>query len=1262
MLDFVQVKTSTKVSRRGGLEESVIFVYPEFRVCQSEDLMVRGGAFYAVWDEENGTWCKDAGRVVDIVDKMLYEKRDEFPDDVSVTVKSLRNYSSQKWDEFLRYCRAMPDNFHELDSTVVFSNDAVQKSDYSSHRLNYALKPGKMEAYEELVSTLYEPIERRKIEWAIGSVISGESKKIQKFLVLYGSAGSGKSTILNIVQMLFDGYYNVFDAKALASANDSFALEMFKDNPLVSIQHDGDLSRIEDNTRLNSIVSHEEMVVNEKRKSRYSAYFHTFLFMGTNKPVKITDSRSGITRRLIDVRPSGNTVPFDRYQVLMAQIGFELGAIASHCLKVYLDLGGMDAYNSYRPYEMMGATNDFYNFMEDHYDIFSEEGGTTLTQAWALYKRWVEEAAVKYPMSKRALKEELKGYFKEFRERTTLADRSSVRNVYTNFLTDKFAGGASREDIRDKPEQGGGRFLLDIQPRKSNLDKLLADMPAQLANSDGTPALKWSSVTTKLKDIDTSELHYVKLPPNHIVIDFDLKDENGEKSLERNLRAASKWPTTYAELSKSGKGVHLHYTYSGDVKELASVYSEGIEIKRQVGNSALRRKLTRCTDSPVETISSGLPLKKGGKKVIDFEGLKNEKQLRVLIEKNLRKEVHPATKPSIDFIYKILCDAYSSGMSYDVSDMRTKIMSFANNSTHNALYCMKMVSKMPFHSEEPSDPVSWGENELIFFDVEVFPNLFVIVWKREGDSKPVQMINPTPTDVEILLKYKLVGFNNRRYDNHILYGRVLGFTNKQLYAMSKNIVSGGNSGTLRQAYGISYADVYDFASKKQSLKKWEIELGIHHQELGLPWDDPVAEDLWPKVAEYCVNDVIATEAVFNARHEDFMARSLLADISGLRINDTTRQHATRIIFGNDKTPQDKFVYTDLSEMFPGYEYSAGVSTYRGEEVGEGGYVYSEPGMYSNVALLDIRSMHPHSLIALNLFGDEYTQRFKELLDARVAIKQKDYDKASKLLGGKLKPYLSDVSESDKLAYALKIIINSVYGYTAARFDCEFKDPRNVDNIVAKRGALFMVDLKHAIQERGYSVCHIKTDSVKIPEATPEIIEFVKEFGEKYGYFFEHEATYSKLCLVNDAVYICKDLSGEWHATGTQFAVPYVFKTLFSHEDLCFDDFCETKAVRDDSALYLDMNESNEEEHSYRFVGRAGSFCPILPGRGGGLLMRFKDGKYYAAAGTKGFRWLEAETVQKMGKEDDIDSSYYDKLADEAVKTISKYGDFSEFVK
>ena len=49
-------------------------------------------------------------------------------------------------------------------------------------------------------------------------------------------------------------------------------------------------------------------------------------------------------------------------------------------------------------------------------------------------------------------------------------------------------------------------------------------------------------------------------------------------------------------------------------------------------------------------------------------------------------------------------------------------------------------------------------------------------------------------------------------------------------------------------------------------------------------------------------------------------------------------------------------------------------------------------------------------------------------------------------------------------------------------------------------------------------------------------------------------------------------------------------------------------------------------------------------------MREKDGKYYAATGSKGYRWLESEMVRELSKEDSIDRSYYDKLVDDAVKT------------
>lgn len=360
--------------------------------------------------------------------------------------------------------------------------------------------------------------------------------------------------------------------------------------------------------------------------------------------------------------------------------------------------------------------------------------------------------------------------------------------------------------------------------------------------------------------------------------------------------------------------------------------------------------------------------------------------------------------------------------------------------------------------------------------------------------------------------------------------------------------------------------------------------------------------------------------------------------------------------------------TKYINAFPGYEFKVGKDNkphnmYKGIDVGFGGYVYAEPGMYGDVALLDVGNMHGKSIIALNKFGP-YTKNFIELREARMAIKAGDYDKAKKMLDGKLESYLNNPEEADKLQQALKLILNSTYGIAAATFDNPLRDNRDKNNIIALRGALFMVDLMQAVQEKGFTVAHIKTDSIKIPDATQEIIKFVMDFGKKYGYEFEHEATYEKMCLVNDAVYIAKfkdgKNAGKWTATGAEFAQSYVFKTLFSKEDITFDDLCETKSVN--SSLYLDMNEDlKEDEHNYMFIGKVGRFCPIYPGCGGGILLREKDGKYYAATGTKGYRWLESEMVKNLKKEKDIDISYYDKMVEDAIKHISDFGDFEWFV-
>lgn len=1319
MLDFMTVSTSK------SNKSSTVEVFPKFIMKKSKDLMVRGKDFYAIWDEDRKIWSTDEDDVVRLVDNELRKYVNENADHLegSPVIKFMWDGDSGSIDKFHKYCqKQMRDSFTMLDEELIFSNTELCRENYASKRLSYPLAEGDYSAWDKIIGTLYSEEERHKIEWCIGSIVSGDSKKLQKFMVLYGAAGTGKSTILNVVQMLFDGYYSTFDAKSLGSSNNQFALESFKSNPLVAIQHDGDLSRIEDNTRLNSLVSHEEMSVNEKFKGIYNTRFKCFLFMGTNRPVKITDGKSGLLRRLIDVHPTGNKIPGGEYKKLIDQIPFELGGIAWHCLQIYKE--DPEYYDTYIPKTMLGASNDFYNFVCDSFSVFKRENGTTLKAAWEMYKTYCDEAKVPFPFSKRNFKEELKNYFWDYDERIEKEDGSKLLSYYSNFRLDIFEddmNGGKGQKEEPKPDEN----WLELKEQESIFDSFYSNCFAQYASSAETPKKAWDEVTSKLSDLDTSKLHYVQLPDiHHIAIDFDIKDADGNKSLDLNMEAAKKFPPTYAELSKGGQGLHLQYIYTGDPNELSRIFDENIEVKVFTGKSSLRRRLSKCNNLPIAKISSGLPLKEA-KKMINFEGIKNEKYLRSVIKKHLNKEIMGNTKPSIDMIKKCLDEAYESGLGYDVSDMKNAIVAFAMTSNNQANTCLKIVGDMKFKSEEVNETVAGDEesDDIVFYDCEIFPNLFLICYKTAGEGRPViPLINPKPSDIEKLLRFKLADFNGRKYDRHMLYACMMGYTVEELYGLSQKLINSakGSSGIFfSEAYNLGYTDVYDFAAKKQSLKKWEIELGIGHKELGLPWDKPVSEDLWEEVIKYCQWDVIATEKVFNHLQGDFTARKILASLAGGTVNDTTNSLTTKIIFGKERHPQ--LVYTDLSETFPGYEFiefgedNKPHNMYRGTDMGFGGYIISNPGMYGNVALLDIASLHPNSAIAMNYFG-EYTPRFKELLDARIAIKHGDYDVARKMLNGKLAPFLEDESQADDLAQALKIAINSVYGLTSAKFDNPFRDPRNKNNIVALRGALFMRTLQDEVEKRGFKIVAIKTDSIKIADATKEIVDFCMEFARSYGYTFEFEAFYDRICQINDADYVArykdadfctdnfefipkdnKKHPGQWTTTGKQFAIPYVFKTLFSKEPIEFIDLCETFQVK--TALYLDMNETLPdvttyekeldkleskykkgllsditfeaeatpladkvaEGHDYHFIGKVGQFTPVKPGKGGGLLMRKQGEKYYAAANSTGYRWVESEVVASESNRDSIDLSFYRNLVDKMVDEMNKLGDFEWFV-
>lgn len=1015
MRKFVKIREQRKeIKDDDGRKLNTIIVYPTYQVS-GEDIMKKGGKFYAILDHETSMWSTEEKDIVAFIDREIrnyictkYKKRDtgayESEDHILVVPSYLDDSSTNRLKEFNTWMMNISPNhnFVQLDEDITFKDTEVTPEMYRSKRLSYEVKEGDIDSYDRIMSTLYSDDNRRKIEWAIGSVFAGDSKKIEKMLVLYGNPGSGKSTILDLVKELFKGYWAPFVASELVSSSHQFGTAAFKDNPLVAIQDDGKLSKIE-TPIINEIVSHKHVLINEKGKQQYPIVANAFMIVATNDPVDIHDTKLGITRRLLDVYPSGKLIkPVELYRSLVAKMDFEIGAIAYHCIEVYKSLG-KEYYEGYIPIQMIKKTNYLQNFLFDEMDYLTKEPAYILADLYKRYVQYYEDSGLGYPPKRITFRDQLKDYF-EYYEESGWFKGGSARHIYSGLKIAKVMG------IPEQPEDDSVEEWISFSETESILDQLYSNQPAQYAKEDGTPEGTWATCETELKDIDTSKLHWFKLPEYVIKIDFDKRDSEGNKSLEENLKAANKFPKTYAEVSKSGAGIHLYYIYDGDPNELSRIYEENVEIKLSTGNNAHRRILTKCNNLPVAHISTGLPLKEVKPKVEDDIPI-TVTGLKTTIKRCLAKEIHADTRSNVDWIYEVLERAYNSGLEYDFTgELENEIKEFARHSTNQSTYCTRKAELMHFKSKEKEKSVDtplkggaivideraledekqvrdligywlsredcegleviakigdilskaynagltydvsdlrqsilifavdhgagqhidmlnnmhfksddshseyssdYDDRPIVFFDVEVFPNLFVVCWKYAGENQPViKMINPEPKEIEQLFNLKLIGFNNKDYDNHILYARWLGKSLYELYLISKGIINNEKGAKFREAKNLSYTDIYDFSTKKQSLKKWEIELGIHHQENSFPWDEPVDEKNWPFVADYCANDVIATEAVFNHLKQDWIARQILADLADSNVNESTNNLTLKIVFGDEKYPT--LVYTDLA--------------------------------------------------------------------------------------------------------------------------------------------------------------------------------------------------------------------------------------------------------------------------------------------------------------------------------------------------------------
>ena len=151
MLDFLMI--STRSGKRGIIE-----IYPKFIIKKSNDLMIRGGDFYAIWIDERGIWSTDEQDAVDLIDRELdqYAEENRKRFDGNIRVLHMWDAETGMIDTWHKYCqKQMKDQFHMLDEKLIFSNTKSGKRDFASKALPYPLEPGDTPAWDKLISTLY---------------------------------------------------------------------------------------------------------------------------------------------------------------------------------------------------------------------------------------------------------------------------------------------------------------------------------------------------------------------------------------------------------------------------------------------------------------------------------------------------------------------------------------------------------------------------------------------------------------------------------------------------------------------------------------------------------------------------------------------------------------------------------------------------------------------------------------------------------------------------------------------------------------------------------------------------------------------------------------------------------------------------------------------------------------------------------------------------------------------------------------------------
>lgn len=359
------------------------------------------------------------------------------------------------------------------------------------------------------------------------------------------------------------------------------------------------------------------------------------------------------------------------------------------------------------------------------------------------------------------------------------------------------------------------------------------------------------------------------------------------------------------------------------------------------------------------------------------------------------------------------------------------------------------------------------------FDFEVFSNDWLVVIKdgqttlvfhndQEGLRKWLKKTNPV-----------LVGFNNHHYDDKILYNLLSRkvCTPQDLFSISKNIIDTDEKKWTNMP--LLTLDTRQELDLNLSLKAIEGYLGLDIVECSVPWniDRPLTEEELAEVTKYCIHDVDATIKIWELRQDYFGGKANLIKEFDLDIEDLKKTQASlsAIVLGakpSFKPPKDrlcidydpnidwKLIPNKVHEFFDEVEldYKKGRSAEKLEKnrklfvfiggishkIGFGGIhgalkYYVKEGNFLHI---DVGSYYPALMINNGWVSRacRNPEKFSEIRETRFALKK----------------------AGDSREYVYKIILNSTYGATKAKYN-KMLDPKMANNICVN-GQIILIQL------------------------------------------------------------------------------------------------------------------------------------------------------------------------------------------------------------